>query len=94
MKTVTKIDSVTLAHHFKKDSINIYYVDKPHGEFSDSIVKIEILENGRITGQVEVPYENIDSIIENLTKVKESFDKNPKTKDLHDELAANVGGGQ
>jgi len=94
MKTVTKVDSIRLAHHFKKDSINLYYVEKPYGEFSDSIVKIEILENDRITGQVEVPYENIDSIINTLTKVKEKFDSNPKTEDLHDELAADVGGGQ
>jgi len=94
MKTITKMDSIRLVHHFKKDSINLSYVEKPYGEFSDSIVKIEILENDKITGQVEIPHENIDDIINSLTKIKEKFDVNPNTEDLHDELAANVGGGQ
>lgn len=94
MKTVTKIDSIRLAHHFKKDSMNIFFVEKPYGEFSDSIVKIEVIENDEKIGNLEVPYENIDDIINALTKIKDKFDTNPKIEDLHDELAADVGGGQ
>lgn len=94
MKTVTKINSIRLAHHFKKDSLNIFFVEKPYGEFSDSIVKIEILEDDKVNKELEIPYENIDDIIQSLQKVKEKFDANPKVEDLHDELAANIGGGQ
>ncbi|AXH12802.1 hypothetical protein [Halarcobacter bivalviorum] len=93
MKTSTKIDSIRLAHHFKKDTINLFYVEKPYGEYSDPVVKIEILENDKLTGQLEIPFENIDNLIESLQKVREKYE-NDNALDIHEELSANIGGGQ
>ena len=94
MKNITKINSIRMAHHFKKDSIDISFVEKPYGEYSDSVVRMEILDNERVKANIYVPFENIDDIIESLQKVKDKFDTNSTMEELHEELSADVGGGQ
>lgn len=92
MSESIKIRTIRLAHHFKKDKINVTHVEKPYGEYSDPIVKIEIVESGKEVGHLEVPYENVDELISALRKSVDVCGKIPHS-DVHDELVADVGGG-
>lgn len=87
-----KVESIRLAHHFKKDTISITHVEKPYGEYSDPIVMIDIRENGRQTGHLEIPYENLDAVINALHKAEDVCRSIPHS-DVHGELRADVGGG-
>lgn len=93
MSESTKVKSIKLAHHFKEDRINITHVEKPYGDYSDPIVKIDVTEFGKDSGQLEIPYENIDELIKALTNAKGVFDSIPHS-DVHAELDADIGGGQ
>lgn len=92
MSESTKVRTIRLAHHFKKDKITVSHIEKPYGDYSDPIVLIEVLENGKTTGHLEVPYENVDELISALRKSADIYDKKPHSS-LHDELVADVGGG-
>ncbi|XPV67688.1 MAG: hypothetical protein ACNI25_10210 [Halarcobacter sp.] len=87
------IKSIKLAHHFSEDRIEISHVEKPHGEYSDPVVKVDITEFGKAVGNVEIPYENIDEVINALQSAKDDYNKTPH-EDIHAELDASVGGGQ
>lgn len=87
-----KVSTIRLAHHFKKDKITVSHIEKPHGEYSDPIVLIEVLENGKTTGHLEVPYENIDEVISALRKSVDIYEETPRSS-IHDELVADTGGG-
>ena len=45
------------------DLINITHVEKPYGDYSDPIVKIDVTEFGKSSGKLEIPYENIDEFV-------------------------------
>lgn len=92
MSESIKVRTIRLAHHFKKDKINVTHVEKPYGEYSDPIVKIEIVEADKIVGHLEVPYENVDELILALRKSVDVCEKIPHSH-IHDELVADVGGG-
>jgi hypothetical protein len=87
-----KIKSIVLAQYFRKDEINITHVEKPYGEYSDPVVRIDRLENGKVTGLIEIPYENIDDIIDALHKAEDVCDSIPHN-DIHAELNSETGGG-
>ncbi|RXK11612.1 hypothetical protein CP965_12640 [Halarcobacter mediterraneus] len=92
MKTVNKIDSISLVHPFEKSFIDIFHIEKPYGEYSDSIIKIELLEKQEVFSSIEFPYENLSTLIDSLQKIKDT--QTTSLSDLHKELAAGVGGGQ
>jgi hypothetical protein len=93
MSESTKVKSIRLAHHFKEDKINVTHVEKPYGDYSDPIVKIDVTEFGKSSGKLEIPYENIDELIKALNKAKSVYNSIPHP-DVHAELDAEVGGGQ
>lgn len=88
----TKVKTLTLAQHFREDRINISHIEKPYGEYSNPVVRIDRVECGKLTGLVEIPYENIDEVIEALHKAEKVHDSIPHN-DVHGELDCNVGGG-
>jgi hypothetical protein len=88
-----KVKKIRLAHHSREDKIVITHVEKPYGEYSDPIVKIDVKELGKNMGSLEIPYENLDDVINALRKAKEVCKKIPH-EDVHAELNAEVGGGQ
>jgi len=92
MAEVTKVREIVLAQHFKEDQININHVEKPYGEFSSPVVRINRVENGKNIGLIEIPYENIEEVISSLHKAEDIYDSIPHN-DLHGDLKANVGGG-
>jgi len=93
MSDKIKVRSIKLANHFSEDRINITHVEKPHGEYSDPIVKIDITEFGKTTGTLEIPYENIEEVISALRDSEEVCSEITHP-DVHAELDADVGGGQ
>lgn len=92
MAECIKVKTVVLAQYFRDDSINISHVEKPYGEYSDPVVRIDRLENGKTTGLVEIPYKNLEDVIKALHKAEGINDSIPHN-DVHAELIAEVGGG-
>ncbi|WP_321314528.1 hypothetical protein [Halarcobacter sp.] len=93
MRERIKVKTITLAQYFREDKINISHIEKPYGEFSDPVVRIDRFENGKTTGLVEIPYENLEEVIEALHKAEDMCDSIPHN-DVHGELKSNVGGGE
>lgn len=87
-----KVKTVVLAQHYREDKINVTHVEKPYGEYSNPVVRIDRIENGKVTGLVEVPYENLDLLIDALKKAEELCDSIPHNEP-HAEINADVGGG-
>lgn len=87
-----KVKTVVLAQYFREDMINISHIEKPYGEFSNPVVRIDRVENGATTGLIEIPYENLEEIIDSLHKAEDVNDKIPHN-DVHGELVSEVGGG-
>ncbi|WP_419770273.1 MAG: hypothetical protein ACNI3C_00320 [Candidatus Marinarcus sp.] len=93
MSESTHVKSISLAHHFGEDKINVTHVEKPHGDYSDPVVKLDINEFGKIAGEVEIPYENIDALILALQKAKEVYNEIVHV-DVHAQMNAAIGGGE
>lgn len=94
MSESTKIRSIKLAHHFKKDDvITVEHVEKPYGEYSSPVVKIDMSVQGETKGKIEIPYENLDEIITALHKA-EVLNRSIPHVHIHDELNAITEGGQ
>lgn len=93
MSESTHVRSINLAHHFSEDKINVTHVERPYGDYSDPVLKLDINEFGKISGQIEIPYENLDEVIQALEKARADY-KNVQHVDVHAELNANIGGGQ
>lgn len=87
-----KVKTVVLAQYFREDSINISHIEKPYGEYSDPVVRIDRLENGKVTGLIEIPYENLEEVINALHKAEDVNDSIPHN-DVHGDLKSDVGGG-
>lgn len=87
-----KVKTVTLAQHFREDKINITHIEKPYGEFSSPVVRIDRFENGKNTGLIEIPYENLEEVIEALHKAEDVNDSIPHNEP-HAELKSDIGGG-
>ncbi len=87
-----KVKSVVLAQYFREDKINITHVEKPYGDYSNPVVRIDRCENGKVTGLIEIPYENLDDVIAALHKAEDVNDSIPHN-DVHAELNSDVGGG-
>lgn len=70
MSVTTEIAKFTLAGT-KKGIISISDITEPYGKGSHDIVSIGISLNGEdIQWKSHIPYENIDEVIEALTKAK------------------------
>ena len=87
-----KVKKIVLSHYFREDEINITHVEKPYGEFSDPVARIDRIENGKKTGIIEIPYQNLDEVIDALRKAEAVHDSIPHN-DLHGDLKSEVGGG-
>jgi len=87
-----KVKQIVLAQYFRKDEINITHMEKPYGDYSDPVVRIDRIENGKKTGLIEIPYENLEEVIKALHKAEKVCDSIPHDE-LHGELKADVGGG-
>lgn len=93
MSTSIEVKNLHLAHK-KGEVISVTHVEKPHGEHSDPIVSIGVSYHGEKNHSViEIPYENVDEVIEALTKSKEVCDTFFH-EDFHAELDCEMGGGQ
>lgn len=93
MAEYIKVKDVVLSQYFREDQITITHVEKPYGEFSSPVARIHRVENGKKTGLVEIPYENLDEIIEALHKAEAVNESIPKSEPGA-ELKAEVGGGE
>ena len=87
-----KVKQIVLAQYFRKDEINITHVEKPYGDYSDPVVRIDRIENGKKTGIIEIPYENLEEVIDALHKAEDVYDSIPHN-DIHGDLKSEVGGG-
>lgn len=65
-----KVKTIVLSHYYREDTINITHVEKPYGDFSSPVVRIDRVENGKTTGLIEIPYENLDEVIASLRKAE------------------------
>ena len=93
MPNLTEVKKIPLIH-YKGDFIKIIHLEKPYGEYSDPLVKIEIThKNTKKISSVEIPYENLNELIEGLNKTKEVCESFIHI-DFHAELESNTGGGQ
>lgn len=93
MSESIKVRSIRLAHHFKKDTIDVSHVEHPHGDYSDPVVELDIMIDGEQRQKVEIPYDNIEEVIEALKKAKEVCKSIPHS-DVHGDLLADLGGGE
>jgi len=91
-KEVIKVKTVTLAQHFREDKVNISHIEKPYGDHSSPVVRIDRVESGKTTGLIEIPYKNIEEVIEALHKAEELCDSIPHDEP-HGEINADIGGG-
>lgn len=87
-----KVKQIVLAQYFREDQINITHVEKPYGEYSDPVVRIDRIENGKNTGLIEIPYQNLEEVISALHKAEDVYDSIPHN-DLHGDLKSEIGGG-
>lgn len=87
-----KVKTIVLSQYFRKDKIHITHIEKPYGEFSSPVVRIDRVENGKQTGLVEIPYENLEEVISALHKAEDVNDSIPHNN-VHGELESDVGGG-
>jgi len=87
-----KVKTIVLAQHFRKDSIHITHIEKPYGEYSDSVVRIDRLENEKVTGLIEIPYANLEEVISALRNAEDVNESIPHN-DIHGDLKSDVGGG-
>ena len=92
MNNAIKVKTVVLSQYFREDNINITHIDKPYGEFSSPVVRIDRLENGKVTGLIEIPYQNLEEVIEAIRKAEDIKDTIPHSE-IHAELNSDVGGG-
>ena len=75
-----KMTEIKLTHLFgtKDGIINIAHITNPYGQNSEPVVSIGVDLHGNLKNpewKVHIPYENIDDVIEGLTKAKEEFGK-------------------
>ena len=87
-----KVKKIILEQYAREDEINITHVEKPYGEFSYPIVKIDRIENGKKTGIIEIPYKNLEEVISALREAEVTC-KNIVRNDIHGYLKGNIGGG-
>ena len=92
MTESTKVKEIVLAQYFREDQINITHIEKPYGEYSDPVVRIDRIENGKKTGLVEIPYSNLEEVISALHKAEGICDSIPHN-DPHGDLKSEIGGG-
>lgn len=92
MAEYIKVKDIVLAQYFREDQITITHVEKPYGEFSSPVARIHRVENGKRTGLIEIPYENLEEIIDALRKAEEVYDSIPHNEPGA-ELKAEIGGG-
>lgn len=92
MAEYIKVKDVVLAQYFREDQITITHVEKPYGEFSSPVARIHRVENGERTGLIEIPYKNLDEVIEALHKAVDVSDSIPRNEP-HAELKSEIGGG-
>lgn len=92
MAEYIKVKDVVLSQYFREDQITITHVEKPYGEFSSPVARIHRVENGKRTGLIEIPYENLEEVIEALHKAEEVYDSIPHNEP-HAELKSEIGGG-
>ncbi len=93
MSTLIEVKNLHLAHK-KGETITVTHVEHPHGEHSDPIVSIAVSYHGEKNhSMIEIPYENVDELIEALKKSKEVCDTFLH-EDFHLELDGGMGGGQ
>ena len=90
--SIKKVKKVVLAHYFREDEINISHVQDPYGDYSNPVVRIDRMENGKRTGIIEIPYENLDEVISALHKAEDLNESIPRNE-IHAEMNAEVGGG-
>lgn len=93
MSETRMISSINLAHSFNERMIRVSEIDRPYGDYSDPVISIDVLKGGELASKLEIPYENIDDLMLALSRAK---DINPELMHthLHDELDADIGGGQ
>lgn len=86
------VKTIALAQYFREDTINIIHVEEPYGSYSSPVVRIDRVENGKTTGLIEIPYENLDEVIAALRKAEKVCDSIPHNE-IHGEMNGEVGGG-
>lgn len=90
-KNKVSVKSLHLAHT-KEGTIEVFHIEKPHGEYSYPIVKVVIKSDGK-KSSIELPYANLHDLIDALKQsnnVCKTFIHNYP----HMELAGDVGGGE
>lgn len=93
MSILTEVKNLRFANKMG-EIITVAHVEKPHGEHSDPVVRIGISDHGKKNSSlIEIPYENLEELIEALHESKKICDTYIHEK-FHDELDADTGGGQ
>lgn len=93
MPNLTEVKTLSLAHT-KGGFIRVTHVEHPHGEHSSPLLQIESSLTGeKINSMIEVPYENLDALVQALHDSNEVC-KTFVHEQFHSELGANTGGGE
>ena len=93
MSESIKIKSIQLDRHFKKDTIDVSHIERPYGKYSDPVVNLDIIIDGEDEQKLEIPYGNVDEVIEALKEAKDVC-RSIGHNDVHGDLYANTGGGE
>lgn len=92
MAQIIKIKNLHLAHT-KEGKISISHIEQPYGHYSEPIVRLSIsLHEDEKATSLDIPYDNLDDIINSMSKAKEICES-IQHNDIHAELLSDTGGG-
>ncbi|PHO09035.1 hypothetical protein [Malaciobacter canalis] len=77
----------------KTGLIEVFHVEKPYGDSSYPVFRVEVTNELGEKSAIELPYANLKELISAIEESKNVCHEIPHTFP-HDELASGVGGGQ
>lgn len=93
MSILTEVKNLRFANKMG-ETITIAHVEQPHGEHSDPVIRIGTsYHHEKNSSIVEIPYQNLEELIEALYASKKVYDTYIHER-FHDELISDTGGGQ
>jgi hypothetical protein len=93
MSESIKIKSIRLDRHFQENTIDVSHLERPHGKYSDPVVNLDIMIDGEGEQKLQIPYGNVDEVIDALKEAKDIC-QSMGHNNVHTDLYANTGGGE
>ncbi|AXH09153.1 hypothetical protein CP960_05700 [Malaciobacter halophilus] len=91
-RETVKVKELKVAHT-QKGLIEVFHVEKPYGDASYPVFKVQVTNDLGEKSSIELPYANLKELVSAIEKSKDVCHEIPHNFP-HDELGADFGGGQ